>query len=170
MCSDTDMEARGTKVDICECSYSKLRSFREKFDLGPNRLFRYMHYCGLIPRGSSLSVSRIESWYTRNAKSAIKEDLYAVLNAFEAICYETGINSNTQPKQLIALSESYQQELSSQLDRYRKFTLKAWLTSPECPKGMTYTLLNRLCSGKVKTLYAEQIKFVQTQLSMMVSF
>lgn len=151
-------------IEIDDEIYRRLCAYREQLELGPNRLFRYMHYCDLIPDNSTLSVGRIESWYTRNAKSAIEDDINAVLTAFETICDETGITTQTNPRQLIALSESYQTELANQIGQYRSFTLKPWLSHPECPKGINMTFLKRIAEMKVKTLYAEQLKFLQNQI------
>lgn len=133
--------------------------------MGAYVIYAYMKRRELFPDNHKISVSRIESWFTRIAKMTIKTDFDAVLAAYKSISNEDIIKSNPRCSELrVPLTQDFINDLNAALKDRPNFSRKLLLKRPDTPKGFSSAKFSSILNGKVKTISTGHKKFLEDTL------
>ena len=128
--------------------------------MGAIVIYHHMQREGLLPQGHNITVQRIESWFTRIAKMASKDDFEAVIKAYETIGDEEIKAGNPRcSEQRVPLTQDFIDDLNAVLKNRPNFSRNTFLKRSDAPKGFSATKFSAILTGRVKTIAVTPAKW-----------
>ena len=145
------MRLRSGYIEITNEMYDTLKAHKNRTGMGAIVIHDYMKGKGMLPE--NITVQRIDSWFSRIAKSVKAKDFDAVLRAYEGI-KEDYVDKNIPRTGTLRepVTPEFLKQLKQAFKKRTNFSAKTLLKHPDTPSKLTQVKLSNILKGRTKTI------------------